>query len=41
MLDDINVRANQTYKEVVVLRNKVERIRAKVVGMLYIVLKAI
>ena len=41
MLDDIDARADQTYKEVVALRNKVERIRAKVVSMLYIVLKAI
>ena len=41
MLDDIDARADQTYKEVVVIRNKVEGIRAKVVGMLHAILKAI
>ena len=41
MLDNIDARADQTYKEVVAIRNKVEGIRAKVVGMLYAILEAI
>ena len=41
MLDDIDARADQTYKEVVAIRNKVEGIRAKVVSVLYAILEAI